>query len=48
MKLDFCYHNPTKIYFGKSALENLSTELKNYGNTVLLVYGRGSVKKLGL
>lgn len=48
MKFDFQYHNPTKIYFGKSALSYLPEELANYGNTVLLVYGRGSVKKSGL
>lgn len=48
MKLDFTYYNPTKIYFGKTALGNLSAELQNYGDTVLLVYGKGSVKKSGL
>ena len=48
MKLDFYYHNPTKIYFGKTAPENLPAELANYGDTVLLVYGKGSVKKSGL
>ena len=48
MKLDFYYHNPTKIYFGKTALEHLPAELANYGDTVLLVYGKGSVKKSGL
>lgn len=48
MKLDFTFHNPTKIYFGKTALDNLSTELINYGDTVLLVYGKSAVKKIGL
>lgn len=48
MKFDFCYYNPTKIYFGRTALENLPAELANYGATVLLVYGKGSVKKSGL
>ena len=48
MKFDFFYHNPTKIYFGKTALDNLLPELKNYGETVLLVYGKGSVKRSGL
>lgn len=45
---DFTYYNPTKIYFGKSSLENLETELKNYGKNVLLVYGKNSIKKIGL
>ncbi len=48
MKFDFNYYNPTKIYFGRTALDNLSGELSSYGKTVLLMYGKGSVKKLGL
>lgn len=35
MKFDFSFHNPTKIYFGKTALDNLSSELSDYGDTVL-------------
>ncbi len=46
MNLDFSYQNPTTIYFGKTAMENLSRELKNYGPTVLLVYGKGAIKKV--
>ncbi len=48
MNFDFTYHNPTKIYFGKNALDHLSGELANYGETVLLVYGKASIKKIGL
>ena len=48
MQLDFNYYNPTKIYFGKSALGSLPQELANYGSTVLLVYGKNSIKKMGL
>lgn len=48
MLLDFTFHNPTKIYFGKTALDNLSDELKNYGKNILLVYGKNSIKKFGL
>ena len=48
MQIDFQYHNPTKIYFGKTALSHLPEELASCGNTVLLVYGKGSVKKIGL
>lgn len=48
MKLDFTYYNPTKIYFGKTALDNLAPELTNYGETILLVYGKESIKKIGL
>lgn len=45
---DFTYSNPTKIYFGENSLDNLSTEFKNYGKNVLLVYGGGSIKKNGI
>ncbi len=48
MKFDFTYYNPTKIYFGKDSLSNLKSELSNYGKNVLLMYGKGSVKKSGL
>lgn len=48
MKFDFTYYNPTKIHFGKDSLSKLKDELKNYGDTVLLMYGKGSVKKSGL
>ena len=48
MKFDFTYYNPTKIYFGKNSLENLSGELANYGKNILLIYGKNSVKKSGL
>lgn len=48
MIYDFTYYNPTKIYFGKKSLENLEAELRNYGKNVLLVYGKNSIKKIGL
>ena len=48
MKYDFTFYNPTKIHFGKNALDALKEELSSYGENVLLVYGKGSVKKIGL
>ena len=45
---NFSYCNPTKLYFGKDALEGLNTELPKYGKNVLLIYGGGSVKKNGI
>lgn len=45
---DFTYCNPTKLYFGEYALDNLHGELKKYGKKVLLVYGGGSIKKNGI
>ena len=45
---NFTYCNPTKLYFGKDALQGLSEELPKYGKNVLLVYGGGSIKKNGI
>ncbi len=45
---NFTYCNPTKLYFGKNALDNLKTEMSNYDKNILLVYGGGSIKKSGL
>ncbi len=45
---NFEYHNPTKLYFGKDSLDYLDEELKNYGKTVQLIYGGGSIKKNGI
>lgn len=48
MQLDFSYYNPTTIHFGKESLSKLNDELPNYGNTVLLVYGRNAIKSNGI
>ncbi len=48
MKFDFTYYNPTRIHFGKDALGKLAGELAGFGSNVLLMYGKGSVKKSGL
>jgi len=45
---NFTYCNPTKLYFGKNALEGLNEELPKYGKNVLLVYCGGSIKKNGI
>ncbi len=45
---NFTYCNPTKLYFGKDALDGLRAELPKYGKNVLLVYGGGSIKKNGI
>lgn len=45
---NFTYCNPTKLYFGKNAMEGLEKELPSYGKNVLLVYGGGSIKKNGI
>ena len=48
MIYDFSFQNPTRIHFGKSSLNKLSKELSEYGPNILLIYGKGSIKKIGL
>ena len=45
---NFTFCNPTRLYFGKGAVEHLKEELPKYGKSVLLVYGGGSIKKNGI
>ncbi|MDE7309781.1 MAG: iron-containing alcohol dehydrogenase [Lachnospiraceae bacterium] len=46
---NFIYENPTKVYFGKGGVkEYLASILKSYGDTVMLAYGGGSIKKNGI
>ena len=46
---NFIYENKTKVYFGKNGVkDNLATLLANYGDTVLLAYGGGSIKRNGV
>ena len=46
---NFIYENKTKVYFGKNGVkDNLSALLTNYGDTVLLAYGGGSIKRNGV
>ncbi|MFC0024116.1 iron-containing alcohol dehydrogenase [Neobacillus cucumis] len=45
---NFTFLNPTKLIFGKGQLDQLKSEIPQYGKKVLLVYGGGSIKKSGL
>ena len=45
---NFSFQNPTKLYFGENALDFLKDELAQYGPTVQLIYGGGSIKRTGL
>lgn len=45
---NFMYHIPTKVLFGRGEIGKLGGEIKAYGSKVLLVYGGGSIKKIGL
>lgn len=44
----FQFHNPTRIVFGRGSVEQLGALAKPFGQTVLLVYGSGSIKRSGL
>jgi len=45
--LNFSFHNPTKILFGKGQIEKLATEIPKSAK-VLMTYGGGSIKKNGI
>ena len=45
---DFIFQNKTKVYFGKNQLGHLGEEISRFGKKVLMVYGGGSIKKIGL
>ncbi len=44
----FVYDIPTRVYFGENQLHNLGKELQKFGRRVLLTYGGGSIKRMGL
>lgn len=46
---NFIYEYKTKVIFGNGSVKNnLETELKKYGKTVMLAYGSGSIKENGI
>lgn len=44
----FTFYNPTKVFFGQGMASHIHTELAQYGQTVLLTYGGGSIKRNGI
>ncbi|WP_426351384.1 iron-containing alcohol dehydrogenase [Alloiococcus sp. CFN-8] len=44
----FVYDIPTRVYFGENQFGHLGEELSKYGKRVLMAYGGGSIKKIGL
>lgn len=48
MMQNFFYNIPTKIAFGEGQITRLPELIKEFGEKVLLVYGGGSIKKIGL
>lgn len=45
---NFNYNVSTKVLFGKGKVNEVGKEAKKYGDKVLIVYGKGSVKRSGL
>lgn len=45
---NFDYQTKTRLIFGEGSIENLQNVLKPLGKRVLLAYGGGSIKKIGL
>jgi hypothetical protein len=45
---NFEYMTPTRIIFGKGVVEKLPGVMAQYGKKILLTYGGGSIKKIGL
>ena len=46
---NFIFENPTKVYFGAGCVkEHLKSLVENYGSTVMLCYGGGSIKRNGI
>ncbi len=45
---NFEYRTPTRLIFGKGVVEKLPGVMAQYGKKILLTYGGGSIKKIGL
>lgn len=45
---EFVWYNPTKILFGRGAIEKMRPELEAAGRNILVTYGGGSVKRNGV
>jgi alcohol dehydrogenase YqhD (iron-dependent ADH family) len=45
---NFTFHNPVTVYFGTGQVDKLPELIAPYGSNVLLVYGKSSIKRMGL
>lgn len=45
---NFEIYNPVKAYFGRDVINHLANEISITGKRVLLVYGKGSIKRNGI
>ena len=45
---NFDYMTPTRLIFGRDAIAKLPEVMTRFGKKILLTYGGGSIKKIGL
>ena len=45
---NFTYAISTRVLFGRNKIDQLTEEIKKYADTVLFIYGQGSIKQLGI
>ena len=45
---NFQFSMPTQVYFGKDEIKQLPAVISQYGKRVLLTYGGGSIKRMGI
>lgn len=45
---NFTAYNPTSLHFGKDVTDQLGEVISNYGKRILLMYGKGSIKRNGI
>ena len=45
---NFDYVTPTRLIFGEGVISELPAVMKPFGKRVLLTYGGGSIKRMGL
>ena len=45
---NFIAYNPTKLHFGRDVVEQLGEASQEFGKKILLMYGKGSIKKNGI
>ena len=45
---NFNYFTPTRLIFGEGVIKDLPEVMSHYGKKILLTYGGGSIKKIGL
>ena len=45
---NFDYMTPTRLIFGKDVIVKLPEVMEQFGRKILLTYGGGSIKRIGL